>query len=81
MGRTTVHDFYCLNCGRRGLPLQRQESLKRSDGHRKKLYCFWCKATCNHIECKTQEDVINFQEKFENGEYKEEAKVSMKYCN
>ena len=47
--------------------------------HRKKLYCPFCKVEVNHVECKTYEDVQEFLEAFENGDYKEEAAESMSF--
>lgn len=68
-------NFYCLNCGRKGIPIQRPSSRKRERFHRKKLYCTSCKITCNHVECKSDEDVREFLEAFEEGAFQEEVIV------
>lgn len=73
------HDFYCINCGRKGIPLSRRVSLQHGKFHRKKLYCIYCKEEVNHIECRTPEEVEEFKENFENGVYKDEAKESLDY--
>lgn len=73
------HDFYCMNCGRKGIPLSRRVSLQHGKFHRKKLYCIYCKEEVNHIECRTPEEVEEFKENFENGVYKDEAKESLDY--
>lgn len=82
MGRTNkfeIHDFYCLNCGR-SVPLPRKISQQHSGGHRKKLYCPFCKVTVNMVECKSYADKLDFQEAFDRGDYKEEALASIIEC-
>jgi hypothetical protein len=72
--------FYCLACGRRGIPCLRPHSHQRASGHRKKLYCIHCKQVINHYECRSDEDRIEFEERFEAGEFQEEARISIKEC-
>ena len=74
------HDFYCMNCGRKGIPLSRRVSFQHGKFHRKKLYCIYCKEEVNHIECKTYEEVKIFKDAFEREEFKEEAEESLSYC-
>ena len=57
-----IHKFYCLNCGREGLPIWRNSGQRRKQLHRKKLYCPWCKATLNHIEITSTEEEEKFKE-------------------
>ena len=64
------HSFFCLKCGNKGIPVQRQKGFQHADNHRKKLYC---------IHCKTFEDVINFKEDFQNGVYFNEAEESVSF--
>ena len=45
-------EFYCVKCGKRGLPCFRNKGQKREKGHLKKLYCVNCNDTINHIEIK-----------------------------
>ena len=73
MANYTEHSFYCINCGRRGIPVQRRDSHNHSKHHRKKLWCIYCGREFNHIECRTDEEVREFREQFEAGVFKEEA--------
>ena len=74
-------DFYCINCGQKGIPCLRPQARRRVRFHRKKLYCPHCGYTINHIECRTDEDVYDFKEAFDNGEFQEEARISIKECS
>ena len=74
------HSFYCLRCGREGIPILRQQGFQRERFHRKRLYCPFCKEEVNHIECKTYEEVQIFKDAFEREEFKEEAEESLSYC-
>lgn len=76
----TTHDFYCLNCGRRAIPIARHTGHMHGKFHYKRLYCPWCRNTVNHIEIRTGEELKEFQEKYTAGEYKEEAERSIKEC-
>ena len=73
------HDFYCIKCGNKGIPLSRQQGHQRGRFHRKKLFCLYCQQEVNHIECKSDEDVVEFKRNFENGVYKDEAEESVSY--
>lgn len=74
-GKSEEHSFYCCRCGKKGLPIQRPCGMKRERGHKKNLYCIYCKEVINHVECTTAEEVAAFKEAFENGEYQKEATV------
>lgn len=83
MGRRNAfesHDFYCMCCGNRGIPLSRQMSFKKEKEHRKILYCLYCKKRVNHIECRNSEEVAKFKEDFENGLYVDEAAAELSYA-
>ena len=71
----TSHDFYCVRCGQKGIPIQRSKGHLHSKNHKKKLYCINCKKEVNHIEIFTEEDLIKFQEDFKNGVYKDEEEL------
>lgn len=79
MGRypTVEHDFYCINCGKKGMPLARKTGKQKEKFHRKKLYCLNCKTEVNHIECRNQEEIETFKMNFALGLYKEEAAESL----
>ena len=82
MGRHATcaeHNFYCLKCGNKGIPLMRKQGFQHERMHRKKLYCIHCHQEVNHIECKTLEDVEIFKENFLKGVYIDEAEASVSY--
>lgn len=74
-----THDFYCINCGNKGIPLTRQGNKKKGEGHRKNMYCYHCKHTVNHVECRSMDEVKQFQFQFANGDFKEEAERELAY--
>lgn len=73
------HSFYCIKCGKKGIPILRNKGFQHSKHHRKKLYCPYCKIEINHIECKNFEDVQEFLNNFKNGKYLEEVEQSISY--
>lgn len=77
--RYEEHDFYCIKCGKKGIPLARKKGFQHEKMHRKKLYCLFCKEEVNHIECRTFADVEEFKKNFEMGVYKDEAEESISY--
>ena len=74
-----LHDFYCLNCGNKGIGIMRKFGHQREPFHRKKLYCIYCKEEVNHVECKTFEEIEIFKDNFEKGLYVDEAKECMDF--
>lgn len=83
MGRRNAfetHDFYCMCCGNKGIPLPRQLSFKKGKEHRKVLYCPYCQKRVNHIECATLAEVEKFKEDFENGLYVNEAAAELAFA-
>ena len=73
------HDFYCINCGQKGIPLTRQQSHQRGAFHRKLMYCYHCQHTVNHIECRNEIEKAQFLLDFAEGKYKEEAAAELEY--
>lgn len=73
------HSFYCLNCGKKGIPLWRDKGHLHSKNHRKVLYCPFCHETVNHLEVTTATEAEQFKIDFENGVYKDEAAQSISY--
>ena len=73
------HDFYCIKCGHKGIPLSRKQGHQHERFHRKKLFCIYCQQEVNPIECKNDEDVAEFKRNFENGVYRDEAEESVSY--
>ena len=76
-----LHDFYCINCGNRGLPILRKTSHQHSAMHYKKLYCLTCKTEVNHVECKSAYDVEIFKMNYEKGVYKNDAEASLRHVS
>lgn len=72
-------DFYCINCGEKSMPLMRGGNKKRGKGHRKNMYCYHCRHTINHIECRDMEEVAKFKADFAAGLYKEEAENELRF--
>lgn len=67
--------FFCTQCGKEGIPVQRKQGQMREAGHLKKLYCLFCGVETNHAEVReiggyTYED---FQEEFNMGRFKEDG--------
>ena len=73
------HSFYCLNCGKKGIPIWRNKGHLYSKDHRKALYCPFCQVYVNHLEVRNTEEAFKFHEKFEKGDFKEEAQESIQY--
>ena len=73
------HDFYCIKCGHKGIPLSRKQGHQHERFHRKKLFCIYCQQEVNHIEFINDEDLAEFKRNFENGVYKDEAEESVSY--
>ena len=71
------HDFYCINCGHKGIPIQRKKGHQHKNLHMKKLFCIYCQQEVNHIECKTPADVKTFKSNFKKGVYKKDAEDSL----
>lgn len=80
MARLIDSQFYCINCGKRGMDCLRRTGRQKKGLHLKALYCCHCHTICNHAEIKTLDDLVEFKEKFNNGEYKQLAKESIIQC-
>ena len=74
---TEQHDFYCINCGKKGIGLMRRKGFKHESMHRKKLFCIYCNREVNHVECITYDEVEQFKMDYENGVYRDEAEESL----
>lgn len=48
----TLSDFYCTECGKRGIPIARKKGQQREAGHLKKIFCLYCNCKTNHAEVK-----------------------------
>lgn len=77
--RQEQHDFYCVNCGNKGIPATRFTCHKHSSMHHKKLYCIHCRMTMNHVEISNRFEYEQFVEDFNKGLYKNEVESHIKY--
>ena len=77
--KTVEHEFYCLKCGKKGLPVLRKQGYQKEKFHRKKLYCIHCHEEVNHIEVKNPIERQEFLTNFTKGDYQDEAKNSLAY--
>ena len=72
-----THDFYCLQCANKTLPVLRSFAKQKEKFHRKKLWCPHCKTEINCVEITTMEEKEIFMEAYNNGEFREEAENSL----
>ena len=74
-----THDFYCLRCANKTLPVLRSHAKMKEQFHRKKLWCTHCQMEINCIEITTLEEKEIFMEEFANGIYQQEAEDSISH--
>lgn len=79
MRNYTEHKFYCMKCGKPGIPIMRPDSRRHECHHRKKLFCLTCKTEVNHIECSNLDEINEFLENFSKGVYIDEAEASISF--
>ena len=80
MANYETHNFFCLKCGKAGVPVMRKIGRQHGAFHRKRLYCPWCKVEINHVEVRNQQEKEIFMEGFNNGEFRAEAEDSIRAC-
>ena len=79
--KTVMSEFYCTQCGKKGIPVYRKKGQERKAGHLKKLYCLYCNMETNHVEIKDNDNNYtyqNFREEFEAGRFTEGQRVDKK---
>lgn len=69
--RFQIHHFMCPLCGKETIPVARRAHRNRSKGHRKWLYCPWCKQQVNTYECRSESEKAEFQRVFATGKITE----------
>ena len=79
--KTDEHKFWCINCGKAGIPIQRKVGHQHGKNHRKKIWWPWCLTTINMVETRNTEEEIQFKEDFMAGKIKEEAKKSFEFLD
>ena len=69
--KTTISEFYCVECGKKGIPIARKLGAQREAGHLKSLWCVYCQKQTNHAEIRPfgTYTVENFKEEFELGRF------------
>ena len=69
-------EFYCTQCGQKGIPISRKRGQERELGHLKKIYCLHCKIQTNHAETRpfTKYDFETFKLEYEYGNFNEQGK-------
>jgi hypothetical protein len=74
-------EFYCVQCGQKGIPIVRKQGKEREAGHLKKLYCLNCGVQTNHVEIKsfTKYSYEDFKTEYEYGNFTEEGIRKYKY--
>ena len=65
----TATTLYCPVCGKKGIPIMRKTGKQKPSFHRKWLYCIYCNRLTNHVECRSEEDILLFQEMYSDGEF------------
>lgn len=73
------HKFFCIICGRAGIPLQRNRGFRKGQFHRKKLYCPWCHEMTNCVEVRNLEEEEKFTNDFKEGKFLEEVEANREY--
>lgn len=75
LNNLTKSEFYCVKCGNKGIPIQRQKNKEREQGHLKKLYCPFCQVETNHVEVreKGKYNEYDFRLEFTFGNFDEDG--------
>lgn len=80
MAKYITHDFFCIHCGNKGVPISRQAGRMREKGHYKNLYCVYCKDYTRHLEVHNEIDISEFKENFQKGVYINDATNDKASC-
>lgn len=75
-------DFYCTQCGSKGLIVWRQRGKEREAGHLKKLFCPSCGEEENCVEIKQNNSSYTFSDfiaEFEYGNFDKDGNRKMSY--
>ena len=77
MSKITISDFYCTECGRRGIPIPRREGAQREPGHLKSLYCLHCGEEKNFAEVRPfgEYNFEDFWEEYTAGRFVDGKKI------
>ena len=66
-----ISEFYCTECGKKGIPVARHPGQHRKPGHLKKLFCLHCQKEVNHVEIRPYGSYTyeNFLEEYNLGRF------------
>lgn len=80
MSSFSVSEFYCVQCGNKGIPVVRKSGQYREGGHLKNLYCLNCGTETNHCEIRPfgKYSYDDFQKEFQLGRFVNGKRIS---CN
>lgn len=69
--KIVLSDFYCTQCGRKGIPVFRPIGQEREPGHLKKLFCLYCQKETNMVEIRSKGKyhLENFWLEYKNGNF------------
>lgn len=72
---TIMSEFFCTQCGCKGIPVWRKKGKEREAGHLKRLFCLKCNKETNHIEIKPDNSYtyLDFKIEYEYGNFTEEG--------
>lgn len=75
MGKIIIDDFFCTQCGSRGIPIPRRKGAERESGHLKRLFCLKCGCEINHVECRSGSKYTydDFKLEFDYGNFDKEG--------
>lgn len=75
-GFVANHEFYCTQCGEKGIPVSRSKGRCKENGHLKILYCLNCKKRTNHAECVpySKYDADIFRQEYLSGNFDKDGK-------
>lgn len=73
MKLSDVSDFYCTECGHKGIPVIRKVGREKEPGHLKKLFCLYCNKETNHVEIRPngKYNINDFFIEYSNGNFVE----------
>lgn len=71
----SLSDFYCTECGKKGLSIPRKHGQARESGHIKDLLCIYCNKRTKHVEVSEtgSYSYFDFLEDFESGVFEEDG--------
>jgi len=78
----TGNEFYCTQCGNKGLPVVRKKGAEREAGHLKKLFCLHCQKEVNFCEIQPFAQRYTYQDfllEFEQGNFNKEGNRVMPF--